>query len=118
MNLPNAFGKFSRSSILLRKENSAIVYVGENTETEQPVAIKINNVTPFVTSREIEILPLLSKYNHPNILQCYHYEIIGNNTIVITEKCDSDLNEYFISKKKKLKESEVKIIAQQLGLKN
>lgn len=104
----------------LGKGSSGTVYEGEHFETRQPVAVKV--ITNLKVNggeqleREIRILKLLSKYNHPHILQCYHTEIDieADKAYIITERCDEDLSKYLI-KNKKLRETEAKLIIQQLG---
>jgi serine/threonine-protein kinase ULK/ATG1 len=90
------------------KGYSSQVFRGRNDLTNQPVAIKVINMSMLksdvhqaLLTSEIECLKSLNSC--PNIIQLYEVYTTKNNTYIITELCeDGDLSK--LIKKKKIPE--------------
>ena len=101
---------------VIGKGYSSHVFKGRNDDSDENVAIKVidlrllkNDINRILLNSEIEVLKQLKSL--PHILALHEVFTTKNNTYIITELCESDLNKVI---KKKLTESQACGFMQQI----
>ena len=103
---------------VLGEGSYSIVYLGQNDETKQPVAIKVITRKSLVDNYMYETLlseiEILKKLDHPNIVRLYDVLNTSNNVYIITEYCNGGTLDEILKRERKLSEQQAIFVMKDL----
>ena len=99
---------------MLGQGSYAIVYLGREIESQQPVAVKVIDKRIFSNAYNVKNIQseidIMKKVAHENIVQLYDIYQTTNNMYIVTELCqDGDLLK-LLQRRKKIPEAEARML--------